>query len=214
MFSRRTIALVCLIMLFRTIGNAQQGRYFPSTGNGDGIRYPLVFAPVVWDVGGPVAVAPGSDGQVHLVYTSKFTNVYGAQVKLGTLEVVDPFANYKVVGVNQVVATDNQDITGLVNPLPAPQSLNGNAYTNVLEPGASGVMFLDVKFSDIDSVPAFVSHRLTVTQPNANGQEQTHVVTDPPTSVDRRLPIVLSPPLRGPGWLNGDSCCEQIGGHR
>jgi hypothetical protein len=48
-------------------------------------------------------------------------------------------------------------------------------------------MFLDVKFSDIDSVPAFVSHRLTVTQPDANGQEQTHVVTDPPNQ--RRSPF-------------------------
>jgi murein DD-endopeptidase MepM/ murein hydrolase activator NlpD len=214
MFSQRTIALVCLAMLFRTIGNAQQGRYFPPTGNGDGLRYPLVFAPVVWDVGGPVAVAPGSDGQVHLAYTLKFTNVYGAGVKLSSLEVVDPFANYKVIGVNKVVAADNTDITQLVNLTPTPPSIDGKAYTNELGPGATGTMFLDVKFPDINSVPAYVSHRLTLTQPDANGQEQTYVVTDPPTGVDRRLPIVVSPPLHGSRWIDGDSCCEQIGGHR
>jgi hypothetical protein len=75
-------------------------------------------------------------------------------------------------------------------------------------------MFLDVTFPSIESVPAFVSHRFTVTQLDASGEEQTFVVTDPPTAVDRRFPIVLSPPLRGSRWLDGDSCCQQIGGHR
>jgi hypothetical protein len=75
-------------------------------------------------------------------------------------------------------------------------------------------MFLDLMFPDIEAVPAYISHRLAVSQADANGQERTYVATDAPVAVDRRDPIVLSPPLRGPRWLDGDSCCKQIGGHR
>ena len=34
-----------------------------------------------------------------------------------------------------------------------------------------------------------------------------------PTTVDRTPPARISPPLRGPGWLDGDSCCR-LGAHR
>jgi biotin carboxyl carrier protein len=216
MLSRGMIVLACAAVLSATVSQAQTGSFFPPTGNGDGLRYPLVFAPVAWDVDGPVAVAPGSDGRVHLAYTLRITNVFGGAVKLVKLEIVNPSADYKVVGVNSVVGTDNGDVTGLVYPVPnpVPTTLDKSSYTNVLNPGATGVTFLDVTFPDLQSVPAYISHRLTVSQADAAGEEHTFTVTDPPTSVDRRLPIVLSAPLHGARWLNGDSCCRQIGGHR
>jgi murein DD-endopeptidase MepM/ murein hydrolase activator NlpD len=53
-----------------------------------------------------------------------------------------------------------------------------------------------------------------VSQPDKNGVEQSVATVDAPIPVDRRDPISLSPPLRGPRWFDGDSCCKQIGGHR
>ena len=32
--------------------------------------------------------------------------------------------------------------------------------------------------------------------------------------VERRKPLVISPPLRGPGWLDGNSCCDPSAPHR
>jgi hypothetical protein len=212
---RPVLALTCVVALASCLTvQAQHDTFFPPEHNGDGIRYPMVFAPMIWAVQGPVAIAPVSDGLVHLAYTLRVTNAYGGPLKINKLEVVDPFANNKPVGKNHVVATDNQDITGLVNLLPAPPGIDRNAYTDTLNAGASGVTFLDVTFPDLDAVPAFLSHRFTVTQVDASGVEQKFVITDPPTAVDRRMPIVLSPPLHGPRWIDGDSCCEQIGGHR
>jgi len=135
-------------------------------------------------------------------------------LKILSLHIVDPFAGYKEVGRNRVVASDNQDITGKVDPVPAPLVLNSSVYTDVLKTGASGVMFLDVTFPNRDAVPAYISHQLTVSQVDAKGREQTYVATDEPLKVECQDPIVLSPPLRGERWLDGDSCCEQIGGHR
>jgi hypothetical protein len=137
-------------------------------------------------------------------------------VKLCKLEIVDPFADNKLVGVNHVVATDNGDVSTLVYPVPppTPTTLDKSSYTDTLAAGATGVAFLNITFSDLASVPAFVSHRLTVTQADAEGEQHTFTVTDPPTAVDRRLPIVLSAPLHGGRWLNGDMCCREIGGHR
>jgi murein DD-endopeptidase MepM/ murein hydrolase activator NlpD len=40
------------------------------------------------------------------------------------------------------------------------------------------------------------------------------VVTDDPVPVAQRDPIILTPPLRGDGWVDGNGCCKQIGPHR
>jgi hypothetical protein len=202
-------SLVCAPLTF-----AQSGRFFPPDGNGDGIRFPLAYSPAIWQLEGRLAIAPGTDRQVHLAYSLRITNAYGGPIKIQSIATVDPFADYKVVGTNHVVATDGGDITGLVDPTPAPPDLNKSAYVNTLASGASGVMFLDVTFPSVEAVPAYLSHRLTVSQADAEGEEHTFTTTDAPIAVDRRSPIVLSPPLRGDRWLDGDSCCEQIGGHR
>jgi biotin carboxyl carrier protein len=208
----------CLIasvgMLSLPPAQGQQGTFFPPLTNGDGIRYPLVLSPAIWQIEGSVAVAPGSDGLVHLAYVLRMTNVLPGSMNIQSIQIVDPFADYKEVGVNQVVATDNSDITGKVNPIPAPGSLDGSAYVSCLKAGESGVMFLDITFPDLAAVPAYVSHRITVVQKGDNGEEHTYIATDAPVAVYRGNPIVLSPPLHGGRWLNGDSCCKPIGGHR
>jgi hypothetical protein len=205
---------ISLLILSAASILAQPAKFFPPTGNRDGLRYPLVLAPLVWSVEGQVAAVHGSDGLVHLAYALRVTNYYGGPIKIRSIQIVDPFAGYREAGTNQVVAADSQDITAKLNPIPAPPVLDKGGYTDVLNPGASGVMFLDVTFSSLDAVPAFISHRVSVRRENPEGQEQTFVVTDQPIEVERRQPVRLSPPLLGDRWLNGDSCCKQIGGHR
>jgi hypothetical protein len=42
----------------------------------------------------------------------------------------------------------------------------------------------------------------------------SRTVDGPELAVDRRLPVVLAPPLRGPGWLNPNGCCAEPVAHR
>jgi hypothetical protein len=214
MLWRRVVSVASAGLLCLPAAHAQADKYFPPLSNGDGIRYPLVFAPQIWQILGHVTVAEGSDGLVHLAYALRVTNILNEPINMQSIQVVDPFAEYRPAGVNQVVATDNSDITNKVNPVPAPSSLDGKAYTDVLNPGASGTMFLDVSFPDLASVPAYISHRITVVQVDKSGAKKTFTATDAPVPVEREEPIVLAAPLRGDGWLDGDSCCKQIGGHR
>jgi hypothetical protein len=206
-----------------TLESPAQGQgapFFPPLTNGDGIRYPLVLSPAIWQIEGSVAVAPGSDGLVHLAYVLRVTNALPGAMTIQSIQIVDPFADYKEVGKDQVVATDNQDITAKVNPIPPPglaegaPRLDASGYVSCLKAGESGAMFLDVTFPDVASVPAYISHRITVVQKDEKGEEQTYVTTDAPVAVYRGNPVVVSPPLHGDRWLDGDSCCKQIGGHR
>jgi hypothetical protein len=214
MHSRPALAFFGFALVCSPLTHAQSAPFFPPSGHGDGIRFPLAYSPAIWQVEGPLAIAPGTDHRVHLAYALRITNAYGGPIKIESIAVVDPFANDKVVGTNRVVAADNGDITALVDPTPPPPNLNKSAYSNTIPSGASGVMFLDVTFSSLEEVPAYVSQRLTVSQADAKGEQQTYITMDAPVAVDRRIPIVLAPPLRGDRWLDGDSCCRQIGGHR
>ena len=212
--SRWVFMFAAAVMHCLPVAHGQTSEFFPPVTNGDGIRYPLVFSPVIWGIEGRVLTVEGSDGLVHLAYVLRLTNVLGEPIKIQSIQIVDPFADYREVGMNQVVATDNEDITGKVNPIPAPGYLDGKAYTSLLKAGASGAMFLDITFPNAGAVPAYISHRITVVQEDKSGASQTFVTTDAPVAVDRSNAIVLSPPLRGDGWLDGDTCCKQIGGHR
>jgi hypothetical protein len=165
-------------------------------------------------VQGPVAIAPGSDGLVHLAYSLRVTNTLPGTMTIQSLDIVDPFAGNKPLAKNRAVAADNQEIGARLDPVPAPPSLDGSVYTNVLHAGASGILFLDVTFDTVAAVPRYISHRMSVSQVDEQGQEQTYTVTDAPVVVDRSDPIVLSAPLHGERWIDGDSCCQQIGGHR
>jgi hypothetical protein len=108
MSSSRLIAAISVAMICPPLVQAQLGRFFPPATNGDGIRYPLVLSPAIWEIDGRVAVMHGSDGLVHLAYALRITNVLGGPMKIILLQIVDPFADYKQVGKNQVLAVDNR----------------------------------------------------------------------------------------------------------
>jgi hypothetical protein len=76
-------------------------------------------------------------------------------------------------------------------------------------------MFFDVTYPNSQSVPAHISHQVTVTDlgtypPPASA---TSTVIDEPITVERG-PVVLSPPLKGKGWLDANGCCVTITPHR
>src|SRR5262249_4463187 len=78
------------------------------------------------------------------------------------------------------------------------------------------------------TAPKIIRHRILVsrTTPEA-GNEHKGTALDPKgampanvtfegalTTVDAKKPIVVAPPLRGPGWVAVNGCCAQISAHR
>jgi len=188
--------------------------YFAPITNSDGMRYPLEIAPLVWHVvGSGIYPVKGSDGLTHLAYALMFTNTWSIQATLLSLEVIDA-ATGKASGKNRVLDIKNEDVTGEWKVLSIPATLDKANYSTQLGPGQSGVMFFDVTYSDASQVPCAIAHRIRVTVPPNPHRPSNFTVTSRPVKISTMQAIVLGPPFRGEGWVNGNGCCLEIGPHR
>ena len=181
--------------------------------NGDGLRYPLVMAPVTLNlVGSGIYPVKGSDGRIHLAYALQVTNSWSIPATLQSITVVDPANNDQPTGANRVLDIKNQDVTGQAKLFTLPGTMDKQSYTRQIPGGQSSVMFFDVTYQDIRQVPRAVAFRFTVsTPPTPVGT--VHTFVSHPIAVGRDA-MVISPPLKGSGWVNGNGCCLEIGPHR
>jgi hypothetical protein len=105
------------------------------------------------------------------------------------------------------------------------EKLNGSALTASMTllatpneptttvPGSGvGVVWFDVVLPRGRPVPRAIRHTLTVALPPGRAISGPITDTGGFAEVDPRPPVVLSPPLRGPGWVALGSCCN--GPHR
>jgi murein DD-endopeptidase MepM/ murein hydrolase activator NlpD len=187
--------------------------YQPVT-NGDGIRYPLAISPAIWKVAGCVNPVLGTDGLIHLAYVVQLTNHTADPMTIRSFEVVDPDNKNMVTGHNKVVSILDENITSLVQPFILAPTLDQADFSQVLAGGQTGEVYFDVTYSNLKSVPAHISHRVTVTQSSEKAPTASYSAIDEPITVGDQQPIILSPPLKGPRWFDGNGCCEQIGPHR
>jgi hypothetical protein len=188
--------------------------YFQPITDGDGLRYPLEIGPLVWHVlGSGIYPVKGSDGLTHLAYALMFTNVWRSPATITSVEVVDPAQGNKITGSNRVLSIQNEDVTGQVKLFTLPTTLDKANFTTEIPAGQSGVMFFDVTYADPTQVPHAIAHRVTVSSPQVERMPKS-VVVSRPVRVSSMEPIVLSPPMKGDGWVNGNGCCLEIGPHR
>jgi murein DD-endopeptidase MepM/ murein hydrolase activator NlpD len=157
---------------------------------------------VVSAIGGPIGV-PGSDGLEHIEYDLVVTNIFSAPVRLTAIEVIGPDGNplLSLAGDDLVAAT--QPLLGLTPLQEIPASGTAAVLIDVAVPR--------------DEVPQRLTHRMTYTLPaGAPGASQIESLTvdGPGLVVDNRAPVVIAPPVHGPGWLNAFSCCDASSIHR
>ncbi len=122
-------------------------------------------------------------GQVHLVYELHITNFHPAEeVPLKRIEVLD--------GTATLAQFEGLDLIGILTRIGAPDADN-----RVLEAGHRAIAFLWVS---VATAPRALAHRITAA-------DRTLDIAAIPVSQIR--PLVLSPPLRGSGWMafNGPS---------
>jgi hypothetical protein len=207
-----TLSLVACLPLLTAQELSQHDWYAPLTKD-DGLRYPLEIGPLTWHlVGSGIYPVKGSDGLIHLAYALQVTNSWSLTATLKSVEVVDPAHGNQVSGNNRVLDVKNEEVTSQVKLFTLPGSMDKASYTYQIPSGQSGVMFFDVTYGDISQVPKAIAHRIAVTTPPTPvGTEHTTVGNF--IQIGREA-MVISPPFKGSGWVNGNGCCLEIGPHR
>jgi len=76
-----------------------------------------------------------------------------------------------------------------------------SATSRRLGEGQSAVVYFMLDFAKTDEVPDTLGHTLHLT--SADGAH--HALVAQPLQVSKQAPVVIAPPLRGDGWLAGDS---------
>ena len=171
---------------------------------------PLAILPVtVRPVQCELTAVPATDGHIHLAFAAQVTNLGRETAKVLSIIPVNPLNGFQPTGINKVLDSNDADITGKVRLFSPPTGKE--ADFSDLPAGASGMTFFDITYARADDVPGLVSNRITV-EPGGAGSP---LVGDAdPVAVSREPPVILSPPLVGDRWWNGNGCCEVVAPHR
>jgi murein DD-endopeptidase len=144
------------------------------------------FFPVTVDV--PTAPTPvKADGQVELLYELHVTNFSPATLELTRVE---------VFGDDGATLLASYEGTELASRLYHPNSAE-MPDAPLIGSGLSAVVFLQLILETEGAVPSALHHRLVF----RNESQEKIIVGGGAVSVEQRAPLVISPPLRGEGWL-------------
>lgn len=160
-----------------------------------------LFTPVTASVLRAPIPVPATDGRVHLAYELQLGNVLTSPATVDAVEVVGDGRS--------LLRLEGDALAAWIKPF------GGQSGTRDLAGGQGGMIWLDVTLAPTDPVPARLEHRLDVQFAQPSPPLIPATLTEPVAGVDvdRTPPARISPPLRGPGWLDGDSCCR-LGAHR
>jgi hypothetical protein len=191
--SPRLLLFVATVALLSVQADASSSRAAAQTAD----RY----TPLVQSVMSKPRWFRDADGRVRLVYELKLTNGFPVPVTVTSVSVRD------VGGRRTIETLSGDDLVVSMTLLASPTE----PTTTVPESGV-GVVWMDVAVPGRRPVPRSISHALTVTVPPGLPVPSTISDSGGFARVDRRPPVVLGPPLRGPGWVAIGSCCD--GPHR
>jgi hypothetical protein len=162
---------------------------------------PVALTPVLANVIAAPIPMPATDGKTHLVYELQLTNTLNQEVTLTSV----------------TVHSGDQTLLRMAGDTLAhwTRVLGTTTPTTKLGPGQGGALWLDVTLAKSASIPKDLVHTVSITIPKpspplipAAMDEQVAAVT-----VQTRKPVVIAPPLDGPGWLDGGGCCD-MSAHR
>ena len=148
-------------------------------------------------VAAPVPV-PATDGRVHLAYELQVTNVLDGDVTLKSLTVHGSGTSLLTLAGDRLAYR--------TRALGA-----GQAPTATLGPGRVGIVWLDVTLDAAAAIPTELTHTVVVELAKPTPPLLPASLTEDdiaPVTVSPHRPAVISPPLRGPRWLDGNSCCD------
>lgn len=129
-------------------------------------------------------------GQKYIVYELHLTSFYPGTFALQKIETVSAADTSKILleYKDEFLARNLKHIT------PTPDATK----SGTLEYGRRVVLFAWIPLKNSTVIPSAIRHRITITV--GNRAEPITMLTLP-KSVDRRMPVVISSPLKGSGWL-------------
>jgi hypothetical protein len=140
-------------------------------------------------------------GRTHVVYELEVTNGFPVPVTVRSVSVRDVARRRTIERLRG--AELSASMTLLASPTEPDTTVPGSGI---------GVVWLDVVVPSRRLIPRSVHHKLTVDLPPGLPVPPRITDTGGFARVDRRPPVVLGAPLRGPGWVAVGSCCD--GPHR
>jgi hypothetical protein len=157
---------------------------------------PSVATPLVAAVVAAPIPVPATDGKVHLAYELQLTNVLAQDVTLTSVAVR--------AGEQTLLNLSGDQLSYWTRLLGIPTP------TSKVGPAQSAVVWLDVALDKGTPVPGELIHAvgISVAEPMPPLFPATMTENIAPVTVQTRKPVVISPPLTGPNWLDGDSCCD------
>lgn len=154
------------------------------------------FTPVLASVLSTPRALPTTDGRTHIAYELHLSNVTTQTATVESIDVLDG-AGQSLERLDGDGVTPWIHVAGTTTP------------GRTLGPGQSALVWLDVVVESMEEVPTSLTHDVTFAfEPGALPiitDEMTERVAT--TEVDLADPVVIGPPLKGTGWLNGNSCC-------
>jgi len=139
----------------------------------------------------------GADGRYHVVYEVQLTNASPVPWIVRRVRVLSR-AGRRVVVASWSGAGVRTVLQALGSPRPVTR----------IAPGESVLMFLTFSKRTMRQFPPTLVHQLELVnaRPGAGGPRKLSE-TAAATTVDRRKPVVLGPPLQGSRWVAADGCC-------
>lgn len=162
---------------------------------------PVIAAPLPQRTVVPVK---GSDGRWHVMYELVLTNTLASRARIDALQVLAAGSGRTVARYGPRAIVAGELLHGL-DRVPA--------RSTVLRAGQTQVLLLSLPFTSRRAIPRAFEHRVAVTARDAFTSRTTRLryVTARVTISPREAPV-LTPPLRGRGWVASDGCCGS-GGH-
>lgn len=190
---RQPILAAALAVALTACSSAGTPESEPTTTTSPPPQPTPVIASVVAD---PIPV-PATDGRTHLAYELMLTNTMSGNVTLNSVSAM--------AGDRALLTLSGDALKYWTRQLG-----NSATGTNVLGPGQSAFVWLDVVAADPAQLPAELNHTVgvTVAKPMPPLIPATLTETVAAVSVQTRKPVSISPPLAGDNWLDANSCCD------
>jgi hypothetical protein len=168
---------------------------------------PDILTPVLVSIiGHETAPVLANDGTYYVVYELLFTNTMNAPSALESVSVLDAEDGREVYQLDAAAMVEEEALR-LLDREPATDA--------VLPANAGRILMLTITFANADEIPAALAHRIDTLGPSAFSAEiapVSYVAAD--LSLTGQAPPVLSPPLRGEGWIAAEGCCSPASHHR
>jgi hypothetical protein len=149
----------------------------------------------------PPLSVPGSDGRQHVEYDLVVANTAATPVALTVVEV-------RTAADEVLLRLDGPALVAATQPL------DGTSPTAEIPASTAAAVVVDLGLA-ADQRTERLTHRIGYELRGAAVDSGAgHEVSGPVLALDPRPPVMITAPLRGPGWLTANSCCDAFTTHR